>query len=429
MRKRSGAAVIRTVLGGGAFFAVSALGLTLFCASRAEAIPAFSREIKTECTTCHTVFPQLNEFGQAFEKNGFVWPGAVPKSKKVKVTQTEEERKSAEYIMLSGIPAVVPLSASLSASYLYDDTKEDDFDMKRFNVEIFGGGAFGGDRIGFWFNEGLGNQDTKPTNSLGGPSQVFFVARHPLGVPAHLKAGRFSPDLSLWKTTLSGRLISAGASVGGFSLTGAQSGLEVSTILGSRVLAVVGVNDRNNSSEEKAPRSVNDYYGRVSVKFGGADYHGKEPDVDLDKDSVWDYLSVSVNAFGYNGSTSKGDGVDHDLTRFGFEGEAAYKKAILMVGATFGENDAETADPLKSTALAAEVDYIFNAKFAATVRYDSLDVDGKDLRTIFTPCVVYAPLQNFKLRLSVPTDSNPTNAATGKAEKNTTATLTATMSF
>lgn len=422
MKSRSGATGFLLI---GTFFAFSTLFLAFFCAGRAEAIPAFSRELKTECTTCHTIFPQLNEFGQAFEKNGFVWPGAVPMSKKVKVTQTEEERKSAEFIKLSGIPASLPFSALLSASYLYNDKVEDNFDMKRYSAEIFGAGALGGDKFGFWFNESLGSQSGGPT----GPSQVWFVARHPFGAPVHVKAGRFSPDLSLWRTTLNGRLLSMSANVDGFAVNGTQSGLEVSSFLGNRVLAVVGVNDRNNSSDSKVPHSVNDFYGRIGVKFGGADYHGKEPDVDLDKDSVWDYLSVSVNAFGYSGTTSKGDGIDHDLTRFGLEAEAAYKKALLMLGATVGENNADLDDPLKSTALSAEVDYVFNPKFALALRYDSLDVDGKDLRTVITPGIFYAPLQCFKLRLNAAIDSNPSNAATDKAVKNTTATLTAQWSF
>jgi len=442
MGKSSSSAVVRLFSVAGALFAVSTLFLTIFCASRAEAIPAFSRTYKTECTTCHTVFPQLNEFGQAFEKNGFVWPNAVPLSKKVKSAQTEEERKSAEYIMLSGIPPVVPLSVSLNASILYNDKAEDNVDWKRYSAELFGAGAFGGDKIGFWFNESLGSQSGGPE----APSQLWFVARDPFGIPVHLKAGKLSPDLSLWKTTLNGRMLSQSMSVDGFSMTAAQSGIELSEILGSRVQVVLGMNDRNNNTAKNGPstvnakgevvagkaaepNSVNDFYGRVGVKFGGTDYHGKEPEIDLDKDSVWDYLSVSASAFYYNGSTSKGDGVEHDLTRFGLEGEVAYQKALLMFGATFGENNAESDDPLKSTALSAEVDYVFTSQYAVALRYDTLDVDGKDKRNLITPGIIYAPLQNFKLRLSAAIDSNPTNAAPGKAASNTTATLTATMSF
>ena len=398
-------------------------------ATQAQAIPAFSREYKTECTTCHTIFPQLNEFGQAYEKNGFVWPGGVPMAKKVRVTQTEEERKSAEFIKLSGIPASIPVSFLTRVSYVYNDKAEDNFDQKRFNAEILTGGAFAGDKIGFWFHEGLGSNTTTSTSSLTGPSNLYFVARHPLGAPVHVKAGKFGPDLSLWRTGLSGRLMSTGYTAGGFMPTSAQNGLEVSSFLGPRVQAIVGMNDRNSAPAGQPVHSVNDFYGRVSAKFGGADYLGKEPDIDLDKDSIWDYLSVSGSLFGYSGSTSTGDGVDHDLNRYGLEAEAAYKKTLLMLGASTGENNADADDPLKSTAFSAEVDYVFNSMFAVALRYDTLDVDGLERRSVITPAVIYAPLQNFRLSLSVADDTNPTSAATGKAVKTTTATLTASMSF
>lgn len=447
MGKRSSGSMVRLFLGVGAFCAVSTLFLTVFFVDRAEAIAAFSRELKTECTTCHTIFPQLNEFGQAFEKNGFVWPGGVAKSKKVKVAQTEEERKSAEFINLSGLTATLPISVSLGATYVYDETKEDDFDQKSFRASLMSAGALGGDRIGFWLSQTLGSQSQG--NAATGPSapgNVYFVVRDPLGVPVHLKAGKFSPDLSLWKSSLNGGMMSAGYTADGFSWSGAQNGLELSSVFGSRVQIVVGMNDRNNNTAANSPstvndkgevvtgkpavsHSVNDFYGRVGVKFGGADYHGTEPDVDLNKDSVWDYLSLSFSAFGYSGSTSKGDGVDHDVTRFGIQAESAYKKALLMLGATFGENNAETDDPLKSTAFSAEVDYVLSAKFAVALRYDVLDVDGKDTRTVVSPGVIYAPLQNFKLRLNATIDSNPTGAATGKADANTTATLSASLHF
>ena len=43
-------------------------------APRAKAIPAFSRKYQTSCATCHSNFPELNDFGQAFKKNGFKFP-------------------------------------------------------------------------------------------------------------------------------------------------------------------------------------------------------------------------------------------------------------------------------------------------------------------------------------------------------------------
>ncbi len=36
-----------------------------------KAIPAFSRKYQTSCTTGHNNYPELNDFGLAFKKNGF----------------------------------------------------------------------------------------------------------------------------------------------------------------------------------------------------------------------------------------------------------------------------------------------------------------------------------------------------------------------
>ncbi len=41
---------------------------------KAHAVPSFARKYKTSCVTCHTVFPKLNPFGEAFRRNGFRFP-------------------------------------------------------------------------------------------------------------------------------------------------------------------------------------------------------------------------------------------------------------------------------------------------------------------------------------------------------------------
>ena len=41
---------------------------------RANAIPAFARKYQTSCTTCHSDFPKLNDFGKAFKDAGFKFP-------------------------------------------------------------------------------------------------------------------------------------------------------------------------------------------------------------------------------------------------------------------------------------------------------------------------------------------------------------------
>lgn len=61
----------------------STLLLVLFAAN-SYAIPAFTRANKVECSTCHTIYPELNEYGEAFLKNAYVYFGKNSKSAKPK---------------------------------------------------------------------------------------------------------------------------------------------------------------------------------------------------------------------------------------------------------------------------------------------------------------------------------------------------------
>lgn len=61
------------------------------------AIPAFTRANNVECSTCHTIFPELNEYGEAFLKNGYVYFGKGKKksAEKPKPAPVAAEAKSA----------------------------------------------------------------------------------------------------------------------------------------------------------------------------------------------------------------------------------------------------------------------------------------------------------------------------------------------
>ena len=58
-------------------FAVSlAAALVAFLGAPREAgaVPSFARKYHTSCLTCHTVFPMLNPFGEAFRRDGYRFP-------------------------------------------------------------------------------------------------------------------------------------------------------------------------------------------------------------------------------------------------------------------------------------------------------------------------------------------------------------------
>src|SRR6202521_1954248 len=53
---------------------VVVMWVVLASVPKSSAIPAFSRKYQTSCTTCHNNYPELNDFGEAFKKNGFKFP-------------------------------------------------------------------------------------------------------------------------------------------------------------------------------------------------------------------------------------------------------------------------------------------------------------------------------------------------------------------
>ena len=52
------------------------LAVLLAWSPPAAAVPGFARKYGTSCLTCHTIYPKLTPFGEAFRRNGFRFPGS-----------------------------------------------------------------------------------------------------------------------------------------------------------------------------------------------------------------------------------------------------------------------------------------------------------------------------------------------------------------
>ena len=96
-----------------------------------------------------------------------------------------------------------------------------------------------------------------------------------------------------------------------FSLDAPEDGVEVSALIGNRLLLAGGVVDRNGQNRKEG-------YGHASYKIGGTDFKGHEPEVDLENDSVWDFLTITLGAFGYSGRNGQFDnlGIAQNLNEF-----------------------------------------------------------------------------------------------------------------
>jgi hypothetical protein len=384
---------------------------------RADAIPAFSRQHKTECSTCHTIYPELNEFGDAFLKNGYVYPGKGGAAGK----NEEKKEGKIEGLWLSGLPELLPVSltGTIDLAYNSDAFDGNKLDLSARSLRLQAGGAFR-EAAGFFLTYNLYSQGANsnittpasnanvPTNNTPNINELFAIWRHALDTPVNLRVGRMEPKLSLWKR--SDRVItvpsyaSTAYSVGAspFTLDAPEDALELNALVGNRVFVAGGVVDRNGQNHK-------DGYGHISVKIGGTDLKGHEPEVDLENDSIWDFLTVTLGGFGYVGQNGRFDqfGVAqnrNDFYRAGGEVDLLYKRFHLKGSGVFGRDDnptfSATASSLESQAYAFEGEYMFGVpvNLIAVLRYEyQEDVNGGTRRYI--PAVAYAPIQNTKVSL------------------------------
>jgi len=77
------------------------------------AIPSFARQTNMSCSSCHTMFPELNAFGRLFKLNGYTLTG-------IQTVQSTDQNGN-QNLNLVSIP---PVSAMLQASYTYKSKEQ-----------------------------------------------------------------------------------------------------------------------------------------------------------------------------------------------------------------------------------------------------------------------------------------------------------------
>ena len=402
------------------------LGLVLsplLSPGNADAIPAFSRQFKTECSTCHTIYPELNEFGDAFLKNGYVYPGkkGAPAEKAKATEEGGQKENKNEWAWISGLPEQIPISFTGSIDLAYNKDAADQFDLSARSLRLLAGSSYR-DVAGFFVSYNLyaqGDQRTQgvtsgsPSTSSNNPPNVtpnidemFAFWRHALGTPINLRVGRLEPKLSLWKS--SDRVIQTPSYASTTYLVGLspfrpdspQDALEANAVIGNRLFLAGGVVNRKGMNHK-------DGYGHASFKIGGTDFKGNEPEVDLENDSIWDFLTVTLGTFGYSGRNQQFDsipGPQNDFYRVGGEVDVLYKRLHLKGGGTFGRDTnpsfSVTATAQDSQAYAVEGEYYLGApvNLIPLLRYEYQEAGGARTRR-YIPGIAYAPLQNTRLSL------------------------------
>ncbi|HOC42120.1 MAG TPA: hypothetical protein PKJ99_03795 [Thermoanaerobaculales bacterium] len=368
-------------------------------APTSEAIPAFARKYKVECSACHSAMPYLNAEGRRFKEAGYriLAEGSEP--------QDEMAAAATEQISDTLIwDKYFPVSARFKG-YVYDDVKGEEFKLRpSHEIEIFAAGNYW--KEGSFFIEIEGEDedgwDTFVVGSFGW---------HPLQ-GANVIAG-YGPILAVdpynslqdggRRLTVSHKLpldVRAGG-------TRFRSDSSYATFYGraGKLYYAAGLSGGNSNPEGEDPR---DYLGRIAFDFTP---------------------KVMLGGLYYSGNRDQDDG-ELDIARYGidFNIEIGNLSALGM----YLKNDEELAGFSDVSNDSAYVELLYVTRrdddpfIVPLVRYDWTERSNGSIDYAFvTGQVGVYPIQNLKLALEY---SRDVQVAEG-VEKSNRLTLLADVNF
>jgi len=203
-------------------FVVVVFSLFYISPPKTQAIPAFSRQYQTSCSTCHVDFPKLNDFGKAFKDAGFkfpkddetflkvppvmlgapaqkqlwphtIWPGTIPGMPPIGLRMNN-------FFQVSGHGAknfnqLQPAGTPPGTVGGFPFVPRTDFETGLFS--IFTAGNFGSD-IAFWVDDDISVAGDNSAGGLGDGYLKFVNLSRFFKLPkdsVSLRAGRFELDL------------------------------------------------------------------------------------------------------------------------------------------------------------------------------------------------------------------------------------------
>lgn len=312
--------------------------LFVICGSvkTAHAVPAFARKYKTSCTTCHTVFPMLNPFGEAFRRDGFRFPsqGGSLDSDAVKADMLPLGQPSYKKIfpradwpdsITQSVPLGFMVNGGVHFNFPKSDSKAADGHVFAWNdliqeFHIFAAGAFNNSLT--YFTEITLSEDEGVSiehaalfwNDIVGPRHLVNLSVGRLWGPTLSSWGIHSSYLS--DTEMPGIIIGALYNPTGPDdipqvAFGHPDGIELNGIAGHRFDYSLGWVASGAADGLAVPNSQ-DAYAHIGVKFGGMTLDGEGPcgAVVPNPMKPWAETSFTLDAFGYHGLFRVDSGVD-----------------------------------------------------------------------------------------------------------------------
>lgn len=326
---------------------ISALAITLASAALlpldAAAIPAFARKYETSCLTCHSIYPRLTPFGEAFRRNGYRFPGVdsdFVKQNTVVLGQEAAKKTFPNTVWPASIPISVPIAIGVNGqAFVYPDKKAsvprantaagesapqfvlDDL-VKEGHLWV---GAALDDKVTLWgevtFADGGADFEHAQLllNDLVGPRHVanLVVGK---GFPTVTSFGPHSSYLGDARITTAPVTGLYGLSSDPFTLVDSYTGAEVTGVVGGWFDYSAGVSTGKNVSGLRF--NSENAYAHAGYKVGGMRLDGEGDKGPKDAMRPWAEDAVTVDAFVYHSR-------EYFLTPPAVPGEAA---ALPVIG-------------------------------------------------------------------------------------------------
>jgi hypothetical protein len=305
----------------------------------ASAIPAFSRKYQTSCATCHSNYPELNDFGEVFKKNGFKFPmddDSFVREPPVLLGAKAQKEAFPGAIYPGEIPGTIPISFRYSGNFNYSAKQPDAVDATNFTPRtdlfapntftIIAAGSFG-QNISFWIDNDISAGGSGANGGLGDGYLKFDVG-HYLHLPSRLlnvRFGQFELDLpfsqarSIYpssydifsQTSLAAAVPAAGvfpSTNNPFFIGTPQRGVELGGYADNynftwSVAFDDGTNSAYGGNSSLTARNTKDVYVRVSQKFNlERDPQSRNAVQAAGATGPRDHTSIRLGAFYYHGT-------------------------------------------------------------------------------------------------------------------------------
>lgn len=283
---------------------------------RSEAIPAFARKYETSCLTCHSVYPRLTPFGEAFRRNGYRFPGVDSDYVKQNTVALGQEATKKTF-PLSVWPASLPVSAPIaigvngqaswfpkSGSSVPRANNGTTFSLDDLVGEghLWAGAALD-DKITLWAeitlsSEGVDVEHAQMLfNDLAGPQHAVNLVVGK-GFPTLTSFGPHSTYLGDARITTVPVTEIYGLSSDPFTLVDNYPGFELTGVLGGRFDYSAGVSAGKNVAGSTF--NSENVYAHAGYKVGGMRLDGEGDKGPKDAMRPWAEDAITVDAFVYH---------------------------------------------------------------------------------------------------------------------------------